>query len=226
MKKTVSRFYWVAAAYDDPANSAYHVDAIYSAETMDEVQQLGGLNVERNAMTPGQADAEGLDLSAIGKLIDLSAAAAAEEMKARVVDLEEAVTQRDKQLADMQAAVTAAESRVSGAAAMQENAESALAMATERYETAAATSGKEILDLITQRDAATAQGEALAKQIEEVATQLEAVTIERDALKAAADAAKAERDAAQQVASAAKNTAALESGPDAAVPVAPAGQEG
>ena len=73
MKTSILSFYWVARAQDDPTRSAFHVDVLDEAETMDEVAEIGGLTRQRQ-MNVAQAQSEGFTLTAIAKAFNTSAA--------------------------------------------------------------------------------------------------------------------------------------------------------
>lgn len=73
MKTSILSFYWVARAQDDPTRSAFHVDVLDEAETMDEVAEIGGLTRQRQ-MNVAQAQSEGFTLTAIAKAFNTSTA--------------------------------------------------------------------------------------------------------------------------------------------------------
>lgn len=88
MKTEIEHFYWVASAYNAPGLPAYHVQAFAVAETMAEVEELGGQARVGRTLTITQAEELGLDLAKIRELIDADLAKRLDAATARVHELE------------------------------------------------------------------------------------------------------------------------------------------
>lgn len=100
MKTVIEHFYWVAQANGGkPGESAFHVQVIEQAETMEEVAAMGGVASRPRVLDIAQAEAAGFTLETIGKLFSTELAAANEALKNA---LEQALTD----LASAQAELT------------------------------------------------------------------------------------------------------------------------
>lgn len=78
MKIAIKSFLWVASAYNEPGIAAYQIDVVETAETMAEVDALGGLTRVRPGLNVEQALALGIDLSVIAEAINVEAMVARE----------------------------------------------------------------------------------------------------------------------------------------------------
>lgn len=78
MKIAIKSFLWVSSAYDEPGVAAYQIDAVETAETMAEIEILGGLTRLRPGLNVEQALALGIDLSVIAEAINVEALVARE----------------------------------------------------------------------------------------------------------------------------------------------------
>lgn len=81
MKTEVEHFYWVPSAQDNPGTPAWHLAVNLIAETMEEVEKLGGTNRLTRTLNIAQAKEIGIDLEAIFPKINASSIAEAEKLR-------------------------------------------------------------------------------------------------------------------------------------------------
>lgn len=85
MLTKIDHFYWVSSASNNPGVPAWHVQVIDIAETMEEVDELGGR--ERGRMlNVAQAIDEGFDLSAIAETLNVAALARCTDLEAEIAE--------------------------------------------------------------------------------------------------------------------------------------------
>lgn len=112
MKIAIKSFLWVSSSYDEPGAAAYQIDLVETAETMAEVEALGGLARVRTGLNVAQAVAEGFDLSAISGALNIETMAALEATQSALAAMtaeREAAEAQVRALTEMLAATTPAE---------------------------------------------------------------------------------------------------------------------
>lgn len=125
MRTQLSNFFWVAKSAVNPAESAYHVEVVDTAETMDEVAAQGGLTRTRT-LNIAQATAEGFTLAAIGAAFSAEQAALAQTQGVLLAQAEARCDALAAQVHDL----------IGELAAQAEQAEAALLAATTAHEAA------------------------------------------------------------------------------------------
>jgi hypothetical protein len=93
MKHTLKAFYWIPSAHggETPGQPAWHVDVAVQAESMDEVQQLGGKLEVDAQINMAQAAELGFTLEAIGEAFATDAAATADLLRAQLAEKDAAL---------------------------------------------------------------------------------------------------------------------------------------
>lgn len=87
MKKSLVDFYWVSSVWNAPDTSAWHITIRDTAETMDEVAQLGAATRDR-VVNVAQAIAEGFTLDVIGATINSQTLSDSDTLKTQITQLQ------------------------------------------------------------------------------------------------------------------------------------------
>lgn len=81
MKVELVSFYWVAQAYgEDPGTPAFNIDALFTAETMDEAAEQGSVKQVRK-LNVAQAAEHGFTLETIGAAFSTALALENEQLR-------------------------------------------------------------------------------------------------------------------------------------------------
>lgn len=150
MKTSILSFYWVARAQDDPTRSAFHVDVLDEAETMEEVAEIGGLTRQRQ-MNVSQAQSEGFTLTAIAKAFNTSVASQVSALSEQLAEAKTEAVAARAAFEDEKAAI------VAGHHAEREAQAAAYRAEVERM------AGEHAAELQAMKASASEVGEAVTK---------------------------------------------------------------
>lgn len=106
MKTEVKSLYWVSSAYDAPGTSAFKLDVLESAETMDEVTALGGVASVERPYNVKQAVAKGWTLAKVAAAINADLATRLEDAQVAQAQAAADLQAANDRIAELEAAIS------------------------------------------------------------------------------------------------------------------------